>query len=113
MSQKASELWDDGDSPTVIRIRAQQRFQGLDKWDNDQVTLVCRSFPCTVYELGAAAGMTRGQVKQCWNKNQWPMPVAMHFDRFRSFINWHRFGRCPNVGAEDAALGQLLERDGQ
>lgn len=66
----------------IAAIRARYVKAGLDKWDNYRVSRLCHALGISILELMAIVGYDAVGVAYIqWNKNKWPMPMAIHFSR--------------------------------
>lgn len=96
------ELWGGEESPRVTLLRKRYKDSGLMGWDDQRVSRLCRMLKITVYDLCAMAGeFRRSVVKSHWARQEWPVPLTLHFARYEAV-----FFKQPLV--DDITAAQLI-----
>lgn len=79
-------LWGTEPTPSVKLLKARYQRLGIDRWTNKRIKGLIRAYNITLEELCAFAGLFDATlIKRYWNKNKWPIPVALHFSILESF----------------------------
>jgi len=79
-------LWGTQPSPSVKLLETRYKRLGIDRWTNKRIKGLLRAYNITLEELCAFAGLFLStDIKRYWKRDQWPMPVALHFSVLESF----------------------------
>lgn len=88
--------------PQVWQIKLHFMQAGLHRWDNHRVKALCDKTRLTPFLLGANSGLFKlhidglgipdlaldtAAIKSAWNANQWPVHLALAFDRLEAFVD--------------------------
>lgn len=100
------DFWD-GLPPKLVLLEHHFRERGLYNWDNARVLVLAKTLRVTIRELCAMAGeFSKARIKKNLHHKEWPLPIALHFERMESIADSSLFRMGPKLSKSDEAILQ-------